>query len=75
MLDPILVHEQLVKIRAVHLPHECSLTGCPGGFRWQAYKELESAGKYALNTAKLPPEAETLLKAPLHKLEVLDKQR
>jgi hypothetical protein len=68
-----LTHQVLANLGLLSLPHDCPESVCPGGFRWLAWKELESAGTYALNTGALPPEAGTMLKAALHKLEALDK--
>lgn len=69
--QPGLTHDALKSINLTELAHECEVVPCSGGYLWMAWKELESAARYALNTGKLPVEAEVMLKAPLHKLGIL----
>jgi hypothetical protein len=66
-----LVHDKLANAGLSSLPHDCPHEGCAGRFERQALDELIAAARYAANTGKLPPEAETMLRAPLHKIGVL----
>jgi hypothetical protein len=69
--QPGLTHEQLRAMNLTQLAHECSIAPCAGGYLWLAWKELESASRYALHSGKLPVEAEIMMKAALHKLDTL----
>jgi len=64
-------HHALAQEGLTSLPHECGETGCPGGFRWQALQELIQAARYALASARLPDEIQTMLHGSIHKLDTL----